>query len=105
VVAAVIQFIFAIIQALLTAVVWIVIANAVASWLIAFEVVNMRNRLIRQVVAFLNAVTFPLLRPFRRVIPPLGGVDITPLLLIVIVSAAQAYLIPAAEAWLIGLVS
>jgi YggT family protein len=100
-----IEFVFAVIGALITAVIWLVIANAIVSWLIVFDVINMRNRTIRQIVTFLDAITRPLLRPFRRIIPPLGGVDITPVLLIIILGAAQQYLLPALERWLLSLVA
>jgi YggT family protein len=87
-----IDFLFAIVDLLLTAIMWVLIANSIASWLINFEVINMRNRLSRQVVAFLDAVTRPLLAPFRRFIPPLGGIDVTPIILIVIIIAGDRQL-------------
>jgi YggT family protein len=101
---ALIEFFFAILQFLIQAVIWVIIANAIISWLIAFDVVNMRNRIVRSIVTFLDAVTRPILKPLRRVIPPLGGIDITPLILIVVLSAAAQYLLPALESWLISLV-
>jgi YggT family protein len=101
--AAVIEFVFAVVNALLTAVIWLVIANAIVSWLIAFDVVNMRNRAIYQIVHFLDAVTRPLLRPLRRIIPTLGGIDITPVILIIVIAAAQQYLLPALEVELLRL--
>ncbi len=102
--AAIINFVFAVISALMTLVVWVIIANAIISWLIAFDVVNMRNRVVRNIVTFLDALTRPILRPFRRIIPPLGGVDITPVILIILISAAQSYLLPALQGWLLTLV-
>lgn len=102
--AAVIEFIFVVIRLLLQAVMWIVIANAIMSWLIAFDVINMRNSTARQVVHFLDAVTRPLLRPLRRFIPPLGGIDVTPVILIIVIQAAIITLLPALEASLLGLV-
>lgn len=101
--AAVIEFVFAVINALLTAVIWIVIANAIVSWLIAFDVVNTRNRAIYQIVHFLDAVTRPLLQPLRRIIPTFGGVDISPVILIIVLAAAQQYLLPALELELLRL--
>ncbi|HUZ11443.1 MAG TPA: YggT family protein [Caulobacteraceae bacterium] len=101
--AALITFLFIVIHLLLQAVIWIVIANAIMSWLVAFDVINLRNRLASQVVHFLDAVTRPLLRPLRRIIPPLGGIDITPVILIVVLEAADTALLPALAAWLIGL--
>ncbi len=61
---------------------WIVIASAIMSWLVAFGVVNVRNQFIRWVVDFLYRVTEPALRPIRRVMPNLGGVDISPVILL-----------------------
>jgi YggT family protein len=61
---------------------WIVIASAIMSWLVAFGVVNTRNQFIRFVVDFLYRVTEPLLRPLRRMLPNLGGVDISPVILL-----------------------
>ncbi|MBS0540401.1 MAG: YggT family protein [Proteobacteria bacterium] len=63
---------------------WIVIASAIMSWLVAFGVVNTRNQFIRMVVDFLYRVTEPALRPIRRVMPNLGGVDISPVILLLL---------------------
>ena len=61
---------------------WVIIAAAIMSWLVAFGVVNMRNQFIRWVVEFLYRITEPVLRPIRRVLPNLGGVDISPVILL-----------------------
>ncbi len=63
---------------------WVVIASAIMSWLVAFGVVNTRNQFIRMVVDFLYRVTEPALRPIRRVLPNLGGVDISPVILLLL---------------------
>ena len=70
------------IEALIELVTWIVIASAILSWLVAFGVVNMRNQFIRMVVETLYRLTEPLLRPIRRIMPNLGGVDISPVILL-----------------------
>ena len=62
---------------------WVVIAGAIMSWLVAFGVVNMRNQFIRMIVDMLYRLTEPMLRPIRRVLPNLGGVDISPVVLLV----------------------
>lgn len=59
----------------------LLIVQAVISWLIAFNVIKLSHPVARQVVGFLDALTDPMLRPLRRVIPRLGGVDITPIVL------------------------
>ena len=101
---AVIAFVFLVLHYLIQAVIWIVIGNAILSWLIAFDVINMRNATARQVVRFFDSVTRPLLRPFRRFIPPLGGIDVTPVILIILLEAADQALLPALARWLVGLV-
>ena len=64
-------------------IVWLVIASAIVSWLVAFGVVNTRNQFIRVVVDTLYRLTEPMLRPIRRFLPDLGGVDISPVVLLV----------------------
>jgi len=62
--------------------VWILIASAVLSWLVAFNVVNTQNRFVYAVGDFLHKVTEPALRPIRRIMPDLGGIDLSPIVLI-----------------------
>ena len=64
--------------------VWLLIAQAVLSWLVAFGIVNRYNRVVATVGDFLWRVTEPLLRPIRRVLPDLGGIDISPVVLILL---------------------
>jgi len=71
-----------------------IVASAVISWLLVFNVINIRHPVARQVVNFLDAVTRPILWPFRRVVPPLGGVDVTPILALIVLQAARGYLLP-----------
>ena len=61
---------------------WVVIASAIMSWLVAFGVINVRNQFIRVVVDLLYRLTEPVLRPIRRFLPNLGGVDISPVILL-----------------------
>jgi YggT family protein len=100
---ALIIFVFLVLDYLIQAVIWLIIANAIISWLIAFDVINMRNRIVYQIVTFLHRITAPILRPLRRFIPPLGGIDITPVILIILLEAADQALLPALARWLIGL--
>ncbi|HJU19883.1 MAG TPA: YggT family protein [Stellaceae bacterium] len=64
--------------------VWLLIAQAVLSWLLAFGVVNRYNRAVAMVGDFLWRITEPLLRPIRRVLPDLGGIDVSPVVLILL---------------------
>ena len=63
--------------------IWILIAAAVLSWLIAFNVVNTRNPIVANIGEFLYRVTEPALRPIRSVMPNLGGIDVSPVILII----------------------
>jgi YggT family protein len=64
---------------------YIIIAAAVVSWLVAFSVVNTRNQVVAMVGEFLYRVTEPALRPIRNFMPNLGGIDISPVILILII--------------------
>jgi YggT family protein len=63
--------------------IWILIASAVLSWLVVFNVVNTRNPIVNSVGDFLYRVTEPALRPIRGIMPNLGGIDISPVILII----------------------
>ena len=65
--------------------IWLLIAAAVLSWLIAFNVINTRNQFVAMVVDFLYRITEPVLRPIRNMMPSLGGIDISPVIVILII--------------------
>ena len=67
----------------------IIIASAIMSWLVAFGVVNVRNQVIRVVVDLLYRVTEPVLRPLRRLLPNLGGIDISPVVALLLIIVIQ----------------
>ncbi|MGX9390696.1 YggT family protein [Nitrobacteraceae bacterium UC4446_H13] len=69
--------------------VWLLIGSAILSWLIAFNVVNTRNQFVASVAEFLYRITEPLLRPIRNFMPNLGGLDISPIILILIIMFIQ----------------
>src|SRR5258707_8807783 len=69
--------------------VWLLIASAILSWLIAFNVVNTRNQFVAAVAEFLYRITEPVLAPIRRVLPTMGGPDLSPNLLILIIMFLQ----------------
>jgi YggT family protein len=72
------------ISTLITIYIWLLIAQAVLSWLLAFGVVNRYNRVVTSASDFLWRITEPALRPIRSVIPDLGGIDISPVILILV---------------------
>ncbi|MAA98553.1 MAG: hypothetical protein CMN87_15400 [Stappia sp.] len=61
---------------------WVIIASAIFSWLYAFNVVNPRNQFVSMIGQVLYNLTEPLLRPIRRVIPAMGGLDLSPIVLL-----------------------
>lgn len=81
---------------------WVVIISVIVSWLVAFGIINTYNDFARAVLQFLNVVTEPMLRPFRRIVPPINGVDLSPLLLILFLIFLQWVVI---RGWLIPLFS
>jgi YggT family protein len=66
----------------ITLYIWVIIIGAVLSWLIAFDVINRRNRAVYTITDSLYRLTEPALRPIRRALPDLGGLDISPVILI-----------------------
>jgi YggT family protein len=65
--------------------IWLLIAAAVLSWLVAFNVVNTRNQVVATIGDFLYRITEPVLRPIRAMLPNLGGLDVSPVILILII--------------------
>jgi len=85
---------FRFISSLLQLYIYVLIAAAVLSWLVAFNVVNPRNPAVSMIGRFLWAVTEPVLRPIRRLLPSMGGIDISPVLVIIIIIFIQSVVLP-----------
>ncbi len=62
---------------------WVVVIAVIVSWLIAFNVINTYNNFVRSLLRALAALTEPVFRPIRRVLPPMGGLDLSPLVVLV----------------------
>ena len=71
---------------------YILIINIILSWLIAFNVVNTQNRLVVTILYATNRLTDPLLNPVRRILPNLGGIDISPIILVLCLLFIQDYI-------------
>ena len=84
---------FGVLDLLLRVLSWIVILQVVLSWLIAFNVINTRNSVVYMIGDFLERVTEPLLRPVRSILPSLGGIDISPIVVILLLVFAQNLLV------------
>jgi YggT family protein len=72
-------------QFVLTVVWWIIIVQAILSWLIAFNVINTSNNAVRQIWMALEKMTDPIYRPIRRVLPDFGALDLSPLVVLLLV--------------------
>jgi YggT family protein len=72
-----------ILRILLNVVWWIIIVQAIMSWLIAFNVINTHNEFVRQIWSTLDRMTEPLYRPIRKILPDFGGLDLSPLVVLV----------------------
>lgn len=81
---------------------WIIIASAVFSWLYAFNVVNPRNQFVGAIGNALYRLTEPALRPIRRFMPDLGGIDISPIILLLILFFLQQFIIYTVKPLLLG---
>ena len=89
-----IHFVYFLIDSLLGLLGLAIIISAVLSWLVAFDVINLRNRFVYNFAHFLDAVTRPVLRPIQRIIPAIGGVDISPIIALLIIQGIRSYLLP-----------
>ena len=72
---------------------WLLIASAIFSWLYAFNVVNSRNQFVGTIGNFLFRITEPVLAPIRRMLPDLGGIDISPIVVLLIIFFIRQFLL------------
>ena len=73
---------FGIIDMILQVLVWVIIAQVIISWLVAFNVINTQSNFVRTVLDVLDRLTAPLYRPIRKILPDFGGIDFSPIVLI-----------------------
>jgi YggT family protein len=84
--------VFGVINLFLDVLRWIIIIQAILSWLVAFNVINTHNDFMRTFLNALDRITEPLYRPIRRVLPDFGGIDFSPLVALLVVIAIQMLL-------------
>lgn len=84
-----------ILQILLNVLWWIIIVQAILSWLIAFNVINTYNEFVGSIWRALRTLTEPLYRPIRRILPDFGGLDLSPMVVLVILLIIQQAVLPA----------
>jgi YggT family protein len=73
---------FGIVDMVLQLLVWVIIIQVILSWLVAFNVINLHSNFVRTVVVGLDRITTPLYRPIRKIMPDFGGIDFSPIVLI-----------------------
>ena len=83
-----------IIDLLLSVVMWIIIIQAILSWLVAFNVVNTSNDFVRQALYALDRMTEPLYRPIRRVMPDFGALDLSPMVVLLLIYILRNIILP-----------
>lgn len=86
---------YQIISILLNVLWWIIIVQAIMSWLIAFNVINTYNDFVRSIWIALDRLTQPLYRPVRRIMPDLGALDLSPMVVLLIIIILQQAILPA----------
>ena len=83
-----------IINILLNVIWWIIIIQAILSWLIAFNVINTYNDFVRNIMVALDRITTPIYRPIRRIMPDLGALDLSPLVVLLAIYIIQQVILP-----------
>lgn len=86
---------YQILQLLLSVLFWIIMIQVILSWLFAFNIINHHNEMVRSIVRGLDALTEPLYRPIRRVLPDFGGLDFAPMVVLLVIYILRAILLPA----------
>ncbi|MGQ0659777.1 YggT family protein [Sphingosinicella sp.] len=87
---------FGIADLLLTVAMYVIIIQAILSWLVAFNVINLHNDFMRSFLRALDRMTEPLYRPFRKILPDFGGLDFSPMIVLLLIIIVKNYLLPAA---------
>ncbi|ODU18734.1 MAG: osmotic-shock protein [Sphingomonas sp. SCN 67-18] len=87
---------FQIISVLLNVLWWIIVIQAILSWLVAFNVINTYNDFVRSLLIALDRITAPIYRPIRRVMPDLGALDLSPLVVLLLIYIIDGILLPQA---------
>lgn len=87
-----VQSLFDVIDLVLQVAIWIIIAQAILSWLVAFNVINVHNDFVRTFLNALDRITAPLYRPIRRLLPDFGGLDFSPLVVLLLIQIVRILL-------------
>jgi YggT family protein len=83
------QSLFLLVDTIYNIVWWLILASVIMSWLMAFNIVNINNTIVRQIFYTIQRLTEPMLAPIRRLLPSMGGLDISPIILLVLLMFAR----------------
>jgi len=89
-----VALIISIVQVLLNVLWWIIVVQAIMSWLLAFNVINLYNETVRAIWQALEKLTDPIYRPIRRIMPDFGALDLTPMVVLLIIYILSTRVIP-----------
>ena len=87
---------FQILDLLLQVMMWIIVAQAILSWLVAFNVINTHNQFVRSLLHALDRMTAPIYRPIRKILPDFGGLDFSPMVVLLLIYVLRILLAGAA---------
>lgn len=87
------ELLFRLLTTLLWAAKWIIIAQAIMSWLVQFQVLNLRQPLVWKIWDGLNKLLEPVYRPIRRLLPATGGIDFTPMIVLIAIIVLENLLL------------
>jgi len=76
-----------------TLIFWLVLAHVIMSWLVAFNVVNLQNQFVRSIYHGINGIVDPMLAPIRRILPTAGGIDFSPIVLLIGVQVLSVFIL------------
>ena len=79
---------------ILTVAMWVIFAQVIISWLIVFNVINLHSGVVRSIIDALDRITGPVYWPIRKLLPDFGGMDFSPLVVILIIIALRSYVLP-----------
>ncbi len=74
--------------------IWIIFAQVIVSWLIVFKVINLQSGIVRGIIEALDRITGPIYRPIRKLLPDFGGIDFSPLVVILVIIFIRSKLLP-----------
>jgi YggT family protein len=76
---------FTVLDVFLQVAMWIIVGQAILSWLVAFNVINTHNDFVRSFLRALDRITAPIYRPIRRILPDMGGIDFSPMVVLLLI--------------------